>query len=61
MKKTVRFIDEGVDSLGREFLDVFTEWAEEYDAFVQGKDKQYKEVFEDYEKILDSIVGKEWP
>lgn len=58
MKKTVRFIDEGVDSLGREFLDVFTEWAEEYDAFVQGKDKQYKEVFEDYEKILDSIVEK---
>lgn len=44
--------------MGREFLEVFSEWAEEYDTFVQGQDIQYKKVFENYDKILEAIVEK---
>lgn len=44
--------------MGREFLNVFSQWAEEYDDYVQGKDQQYKEVFADYDRILEEIVEK---
>ncbi|MEN2767758.1 class I SAM-dependent DNA methyltransferase [Ornithinibacillus xuwenensis] len=41
--------------MGREFLDIFEEWAEEYDNSVTGQDPQYKEVFRDYDIILDEV------
>lgn len=44
--------------MGREFLEIFTEWAESYDWFVQGNDPQYQEVFRDYDEILNDIVQK---
>lgn len=44
--------------MGREFLDVFTGWAKDYDKFVQGKDEEYQEVFAGYEEILDEIVDR---
>jgi len=44
--------------MGREFLDVFTGWADEYDSFVQGHDEQYKEVFRRYDEILQEIVKR---
>lgn len=42
--------------MGREFLHVFEDWADEYDQTVLGKDEEYKEVFKDYERILDDVV-----
>lgn len=44
--------------MGREFLEVFTGWAEEYDAFVEGQNEEYRAVFKDYEEVLDAIVSK---
>lgn len=44
--------------MGREFLDVFSGWAENYDSFVQGQDAEYKEVFRRYDEILNEIVQK---
>lgn len=42
--------------MGREFLDVFSEWAESYDDSVEGKNPQYKAVFKNYDTILNEIV-----
>ncbi|PET43550.1 SAM-dependent methyltransferase [Bacillus sp. AFS001701] len=44
--------------MGREFLDVFTGWAESYDSFVQGHDPEYKEAFRRYDEILNEIVNR---
>jgi len=44
--------------MGREFLDVFSGWAEDYDTFVEGQDEEYKEVFANYDEILDEIVSR---
>lgn len=44
--------------MGREFLDIFSGWAKEYDAFVEGKDEEYQAVFDGYEEILDEIVHR---
>ena len=44
--------------MGREFLDVFSEWANDYDTFVEGQDPAYQPVFKDYSLILDTIVTK---
>ncbi|WP_088069292.1 class I SAM-dependent methyltransferase [Gottfriedia luciferensis] len=44
--------------MGREFLDVFTGWAESYDSFVQGHDPEYKEAFRRYSEILGEIVNR---
>lgn len=43
--------------MGREFLTVFRDWAEDYDAVVSGGDQQYLDVFENYDEILDKIVS----
>ncbi|MYL61310.1 SAM-dependent methyltransferase, partial [Virgibacillus halodenitrificans] len=32
--------------MGREFLNIFSEWAETYDASVSGENPQYATVFE---------------
>ncbi|MCC5896107.1 MAG: class I SAM-dependent methyltransferase [Alkalibacterium sp.] len=44
--------------MGREFLNVFSGWASEYDSFVEGKDDQYREVFRGYDTILETIVSR---
>lgn len=44
--------------MGREFLDIFTDWSNDYDDFVEGKDPQYKAVFEGYNSILKDIVQR---
>lgn len=42
--------------MGLEFLHVFEEWADDYDQTVSGKDKEYAEVFRDYERILEKVA-----
>ncbi|KUP05803.1 SAM-dependent methyltransferase [Bacillus coahuilensis p1.1.43] len=42
--------------MGREFLDIFEEWAESYDDTVTGQDEQYKAVFQGYEEILAKVA-----
>lgn len=43
--------------MGREFLDLFDEWAKDYDQAVLGKDPQYLEVFSNYEQILSEVAN----
>lgn len=49
-------INGGGTQVGREFLPVFSNWAETYDAFVTGKDPAYAAVFENYSKVLGKIA-----
>lgn len=42
--------------MGREFVPMFDDWAETYDDTVKGEDLEYKEVFHDYEDILDAVI-----
>lgn len=42
--------------MGREFIDLFDEWAGSYDESVAGKDPQYAAVFLHYDKILDEVT-----
>ncbi|UOQ46748.1 class I SAM-dependent methyltransferase [Gracilibacillus caseinilyticus] len=42
--------------MGREFLDVFEEWASSYDEAVTGHDPQYRDVFERYDTILGEVA-----
>ncbi|MCD5325359.1 MULTISPECIES: class I SAM-dependent DNA methyltransferase [Pontibacillus] len=42
--------------MGREFIDLFDGWAASYDQTVSGEDVEYKEVFADYDGILDAVV-----
>ena len=44
--------------MGREFLDLFETWADSYDQSVGGHDEEYREVFDGYETILDTVVSK---
>lgn len=44
--------------MGREFLEIFEDWADSYDSFVEGQDPQYEEVFRGYDRILSDIVAK---
>ncbi|EXJ23411.1 SAM-dependent methyltransferase YrrT [Alkalibacterium sp. AK22] len=44
--------------MGREFLEVFSGWAEQYDSFVEGEDDQYREVFRGYDRILEEVVSR---
>jgi putative AdoMet-dependent methyltransferase len=41
--------------MGREFVDLFDEWSKIYDDTVDGHDVEYKEVFENYEEILNKV------
>ncbi|MFJ8066461.1 class I SAM-dependent DNA methyltransferase [Psychrobacillus sp. NPDC096426] len=43
--------------MGREFVDIFDDWADSYEASVSGKDPEYRDVFEGYEKILNKVVS----
>jgi putative AdoMet-dependent methyltransferase len=44
--------------MGREFLDLFEDWADSYDDTVAGKDAEYKDVFDKYEEILEEVVSR---
>ncbi|MGG1575837.1 class I SAM-dependent DNA methyltransferase [Fictibacillus sp. NRS-1165] len=44
--------------MGREFISLFDEWAESYDQSVTGQDKEYKEVFDQYEEILEAVASR---
>ena len=44
--------------MGREFDQLFDEWASTYDETVSGIDPEYAEVFMHYEKILDAVSTK---
>lgn len=41
--------------VGREFLNVFDSWASSYDDTVLGADVEYREVFRDYQSILEKV------
>jgi putative AdoMet-dependent methyltransferase len=47
-----------VNEMGREFIPLFDDWAEFYEETVSGLDLEYKEVFENYEKILQTVALK---
>lgn len=42
--------------MGLQFMDIFKEWASQYDETVNGHDEQYKEVFAGYDAMLDAVV-----
>lgn len=42
--------------MGREFIPLFDDWAEFYEDTVSGLDIEYKEVFENYDKILQTVA-----
>ncbi|WP_413308602.1 methyltransferase domain-containing protein [Bacillus sp. 1P10SD] len=44
--------------MGREFLDIFEQWADSYDDTVVGHDPEYKDVFLRYEDILKTVAEK---
>ncbi|GMB07538.1 putative AdoMet-dependent methyltransferase [Thermolongibacillus altinsuensis] len=44
--------------MGREFVDLFTTWADSYDQSVSGHDDEYREVFERYDDILNTVAEK---
>ncbi|MGM9987811.1 MAG: class I SAM-dependent DNA methyltransferase [Bacillaceae bacterium] len=46
--------------MGREFDELFNQWAPAYDDFVLGKDEQYKEVFENYGNILEEVANRSY-
>lgn len=42
--------------MGREFLELFEEWAETYDHTVTGADPEYEAVFANYDMILQQVT-----
>lgn len=42
--------------MGLQFMEIFKEWASQYDETVSGHDEQYKEVFAGYDTMLDEVV-----
>ncbi|HET7628372.1 MAG TPA: class I SAM-dependent methyltransferase [Bacillales bacterium] len=42
--------------MGREFVELFDEWAESYDETVSSRENEYHEVFEHYDEILAEVV-----
>lgn len=44
--------------MGREFLEIFEQWADSYDETVIGHDLEYKEVFSHYEQILEAVAAR---
>lgn len=43
--------------MGREFIYLFDEWAKSYEASVTGQHKEYRDVFEGYESILQKVAN----
>ncbi|WP_433743317.1 class I SAM-dependent methyltransferase [Falsibacillus pallidus] len=44
--------------MGREFLELFQDWADSYDDSVTGKDAEYAKVFQYYEHILEAVAER---
>jgi putative AdoMet-dependent methyltransferase len=44
--------------MGREFLDLFEQWAGYYDETVVGHDEEYKDVFIHYDRILEEVAAR---
>jgi putative AdoMet-dependent methyltransferase len=44
--------------VGREFDKLFDEWSHSYDETVNGNDREYEDVFEDYDIILSKVAEK---
>ncbi|MFX3673818.1 MAG: class I SAM-dependent methyltransferase [Paenisporosarcina sp.] len=44
--------------MGREFVEIFDEWVDSYDASVSGQDPEYRDVFDKYEDILLAVTHK---
>lgn len=44
--------------MGREFLELFEQWADYYDDTVFGSDEEYKAVFTHYNLILEEVVKR---
>ncbi len=44
--------------MGREFVELFDNWAESYDHSVSGKDLEYYEVFSNYDEILQTVADR---
>jgi putative AdoMet-dependent methyltransferase len=44
--------------MGREFIPLFDDWANYYEQTVSGQDEEYKEVFESYDNILETVALK---
>jgi putative AdoMet-dependent methyltransferase len=44
--------------MGREFLEIFEQWADSYDDTVVGHDLEYKEVFSYYQQILEAVAAR---
>lgn len=42
--------------MGREFIDLFDSWSATYDETVLGNDLEYREVFKDYQQILEQVA-----
>lgn len=42
--------------MGREFVEIFDEWVHTYDDSVNGKDKEYEDVFVKYNEILQAVA-----
>ncbi|WP_299095600.1 class I SAM-dependent methyltransferase [uncultured Metabacillus sp.] len=42
--------------MGREFIELFDEWSTSYDNSVTGNEIEYREVFKDYEHILERVA-----
>lgn len=45
-------------TVGREFVEIFDEWVDSYDASVSGKDPEYRDVFDKYEDILTAVTER---
>ncbi|MGE7624542.1 class I SAM-dependent methyltransferase [Viridibacillus sp. NPDC096237] len=43
--------------MGREFIYLFDEWAKSYEESVTGQHKEYRDVFEGYESILEKVAN----
>ncbi|MFD1736674.1 class I SAM-dependent DNA methyltransferase [Bacillus salitolerans] len=44
--------------MGREFLNLFEQWADHYDESVNGTDEEYRDVFKYYEQILETVTER---
>lgn len=46
------------ENMGKEFVELFEEWADTYDETVTGHDIEYKAVFDKYETILTEVAKR---
>jgi putative AdoMet-dependent methyltransferase len=44
--------------MGREFLEIFEQWADSYDDTVVGHDLEYQKVFSKYDQILEAVANR---